>query len=135
MTETFIDTAFVIAVVNRKDQYHQEAVKLAERYDGQPLVTTEAVLLEVGNALARNYKTEAVKVIEDFFSSAEVRVIRQDAGLFERSFELYKSYKDKSWGLIDCISFTVMREEHVTNALTSDEDFKQAGFKPLLVRL
>lgn len=53
MTETFIDTSFVIAVVNRKDQYHEEAMKLSDLYDGQPLVTTEAVLLEIGNALAK----------------------------------------------------------------------------------
>jgi uncharacterized protein len=80
LTETFIDTSFVIAVVNRKDQYHGEAVKLAALYDGQPLVTTEAVLLEVGNALAKNYKAEAVAVIEDFLESDEVVVVRMEAG-------------------------------------------------------
>ena len=132
MTETFIDTSFVIAVVNRKDQYHGEAVRLAALYDGQPLVTTEAVLLEVGNALAKNYKAEAVAVIEDFLESDEVVVVRMEAGLFERGFEMYQRYKDKSWGLTDCVSFVVMRERGAVDALTADGDFRQAGFNPLL---
>ncbi|MDQ3685981.1 MAG: PIN domain-containing protein [Acidobacteriota bacterium] len=134
MTETFIDTSFVIAVVNRKDQYHEEAVKLADLYDGQSLVTTEAVLLEIGNALAKNYKAEAVGVVEDFLESDEVVVVRLDAGLFERGFEMYKRYSDKAWGLIDCVSFVVMQERGVADALTADDDFRQAGFNPLLAQ-
>jgi hypothetical protein len=132
LTETFIDTSFVIAVVNRKDLYHEEALRLAALYDGQPLVTTEAVLLEAGNALARNYKAQAVAVIEGFLESDEVVVVRMEAGLFERGFEMYKRYKDKSWGLIDCVSFVVMRDRGVVDALTADSDFRQGGFNPLL---
>jgi len=44
----------------------------------------------------------------------------------------FGKYKDKEWGLVDCISFVVMREKHIINALTSDEHFGQAGFKVLL---
>jgi predicted nucleic acid-binding protein len=84
LTETFIDTSFVIAVVNRKDQYHEEAMMLSDLYGGQPLVTTEAVLLGVGNALAKYFKAEAVAVIEDFLESEEVTVVRMGASLFER---------------------------------------------------
>ena len=134
MSETFVDTSFVIAVVNHRDQYHEDAVKLANLYDGQPLVTTEAVVLEIGNALARNYKAEAVATIEDFLESDEVTGVRMSTELFARSFDLYKRYIDKSWGLIDCVSFVVMQERGITDALTADGDFEQAGFSPLLVR-
>ncbi len=132
MTETFIDTSFVIAVVNRKDQYHKEAARLTDLYEGRTLVTTDAVLLEIGNALAKNYKQAAAEVVEDFLVSEEVFVVRLDAGLFERGFEMYKKYDDKTWGLTDCISFVVMRERGVVDALTADDDFRQAGFNPLL---
>jgi predicted nucleic acid-binding protein len=132
LTETFVDTSFVIAVVNRKDQYNAEALKMSDLYDGELLVTTEAVLLEVGNALAKNFKAEAVAVIEDFLESEEVTVVRMDAGLFEHGFEMYKKYRDKGWGLIDCVSFVVMRERGVVDALTTDDDYRQAGFNPLL---
>jgi len=124
----------VIAVVNHRDQYHEDAVKLANLYDGQPLVTTEAVVLEIGNALARNYKAEAVATIEDFLESDEVTVVRMSTELFARSFDLYKRYIDKAWGPIDCVSFVVMQERGITDALTADGDFEQVGFSPLLVR-
>ena len=53
--------------------------------------------------------------------------------LFRKGFELYKSYKDKSWGLIDCISFVVMREMEITDVLTFDKHFEQAGFNALVI--
>ena len=51
----FIDTLFMIALINRRDQYHQQALDLAEQFKGAPLLVTDAVLLEIGNALARSY--------------------------------------------------------------------------------
>ena len=56
MNRAFIDTSFVVALVNEKDQHYARASELADAFDGQPLITTDAVLLEVGNALARNFK-------------------------------------------------------------------------------
>lgn len=56
----FVDTVFVIALINLRDQYHQQATELADALEGYPLLTTDAVLLEIGNALARGYKREAV---------------------------------------------------------------------------
>lgn len=68
----FIDTAYVIALINRRDQYHSHALELARRFAGQPLLVTDAVLLEIGNALARSYKAEAIAVIEQFITADEV---------------------------------------------------------------
>jgi uncharacterized protein len=44
----FIDTLFVIALINRRDQYHQQALELAEQFEGYPLLVTDAVFLEIG---------------------------------------------------------------------------------------
>jgi hypothetical protein len=52
-------------------------------------------------------------------------------GLFERGFDLYKTHMDKEWGLIDCLSFVVIKERGIVDALTTDDDFRQAGFNPL----
>ena len=71
-TQTFIDTLFVIALINPRDQYHDKAVELAGKYENQPLLVTNAVLLEIGNGLARNYKQEAIEIIEYFLTSEEV---------------------------------------------------------------
>lgn len=130
--QTFIDTLFVIALINRRDKYHAQADEMAELYDGQPLLTTDAILLEIGNAMARAFKPEAVQVIEDFLTSEDVEIVRLTPELFERALALYKSRPDKEWGLVDCISFIVMQDRGVTDALTFDRHFAQAGFRALM---
>jgi predicted nucleic acid-binding protein len=122
LTEVFVDSSFVIALVNLNDQFHARAVAAADAYDGRALVTTEAVLLEIGNALARKFKAEAIEAIENFLSADEVRVVPLDTNLFRKALTLYKSYQDKSWGLVDCTSFVVMRELNIADALTADHD-------------
>ena len=132
MTEIFLDTSYVIALVNKKDQYHERAAEMARVLGDQVLVTTDAVLFEVGNGLARNFKAEAIAVIEEFLNSDEVRIISVDTQLFQRGFDIYKTYQDKAWGLVDCISFIIMRESGIADALTTDDHFEQAGFNVLL---
>jgi predicted nucleic acid-binding protein len=132
LNKVFIDTSFVVALVNDKDQHHARASELADLFDGYPLITTDAVLLEIGNALARNFKAQAAQVIEDFLLSAEVELVNLDGALFQSAFELYRTQQDKSWGMTDCISFVVMRERGIADALTHDKDFRQAGFNALM---
>jgi predicted nucleic acid-binding protein len=131
-TRIFIDTLFVVALINPRDQHHAKAIKLAAKYENHLFLVTDAVLLEIGNGLARNYKQEAIEVIEGFFDSEEVEIVRLTPELFEQAFDLYKKYKDKDWGLIDCISFIVMTEAGVNQALTFDQHFEQAGFEALM---
>ena len=128
----FIDTLFIIALINPRDQYHGKATELAAKYENHPFLVSDAILLEIGNGLARNYKQEAIEVIEGFFDSEEVEIVRITPDLFERAFELYKKYRDKDWGLIDCISFVVMTDAGITQALTFDQHFGQAGFEALM---
>ncbi len=76
--KTFIDTQFVVAHVNKQAQYHDRAVQLALEYNGRQLLTTDAVLLEVGNALARQYRPDAISLIENFQTSPEIEIVRLD---------------------------------------------------------
>ena len=128
----FVDTLFVIALVNQRDDHHRKASELADLCEGQSLITTDTVLMEIANALARNFKSQAIEIIEDFLASVEVTVVRLDQKLFDRVFALYKQYQDKEWGLTDCVSFLVMREAGITDALTFDQHFVQAGFRALM---
>ena len=132
MAEAFIDTSFVVALINQRDQYHVQAVELASQFEKRSLVTTDAVLLEIGNALARNFKEASIQIIEYFLTSDEVEIIPLNTQLFARAFELYRSHLDKSWGLIDCVSFVVMRDFGLSESLTADKHFEQAGFAVLL---
>lgn len=98
-------------------------------------IVTDAVILEIGNSLSRRYKNRCIEIVENFFASEEIEVVRLDETLFNKAFDLYKSHADKTWGLVDCISFIVMRENNITDALTSDKHFVQAGFRALMLDL
>jgi hypothetical protein len=128
----FVDTLFIVALINQRDEYHAKASELADLYEKQPLLTTDVVLLEIGNALARNFKQQAVEVIDDLLGSSEVEIIRLTPPLFDRAYALYKQYQDKEWGLLDCVSFVVMRDAGIADALTFDQHFVQAGFQALM---
>ena len=129
----FVDTLFVVGYTNERDQYHEKALELAALYNRQPVLTTDAVLLEIGNTLSGRFRQQAIQTIEDFLESVEAEVVRLNESLFNQAFQLYKSHADKSWGLVDCISFVVMRERGISDALTCDKHFVQAGFRALML--
>ena len=129
---TFIDTCFITALVSERDELHAKAIELSETYRGQRFLLTDAVLLEAGNALAKKFRDEVIEIIDGFQSSVDIEIARLDPEVFESGFNLFKQHRDKSWGLVDCISFVVMRERGVMEALTFDQHFVQAGFRALM---
>ncbi|MGI8469159.1 MAG: type II toxin-antitoxin system VapC family toxin [Pyrinomonadaceae bacterium] len=133
--EIFLDTAYAIALSVESDAHHERAVEISEdlESDGVPLVTTRAVLLEIGNALSkRRYRQAAVELLDALEQDQQVEIVPLAEELYRRAFELFISRPDKDWSLVDCVSFVVMRERGITGALTTDEHFEQAGFRPLL---
>lgn len=132
MKPILIDTFFVVALINPRDAYHERALEASEKYQGASALVTDAILLEIGNALARGFKPESVEIIQSFLQSPEIEVVSLTPQLFASAFVLYKTYRDKEWGLVDCVSFCVMREREITAALTFDAHFSQAGFEALL---
>jgi uncharacterized protein len=132
LTPILIDTAYVIAAVNRRDKYYSQAQRLAEELAGVPLLVTDSILLEVGNALAQHFRPEAVAIIEQFLNASEIEIVYTTPEMFAAAFARYKKYTDKTWGLVDCISFEVMESRGIKQALTADRHFEQAGFIPLM---
>ena len=131
----FFDTAYAIALAATSDQLHAQAAALAEKLKGEKIhmVTTQAVLLEIGNALAkRRYRAAAVQLLSALAADPSVEVVALSGALYEEAFQLYQGRPDKEWGLIDCVSFVVMKARGITEALTFDEHFEQAGFRALL---
>jgi predicted nucleic acid-binding protein len=135
MTEVFLDTSYAIALSVSNDEHHERAINLAEQLEaeGAGLVTTRAIILEIGNALAGlRYRNAAVQLLDALENDPKVEIIPITEELFARAFDLYRNRPDKEWGLIDCISFIVMEDRKLTNALTADDHFRQAGFRALL---
>lgn len=133
--DLFLDAAFAIALSAPTDQYHARAVELADtlEHSSGRLVTTEAVLLEIGNALSKQrYRQAAVKMLRSLIADPKVEVVAIANSLVLRGVDFFSRHSDKEWGLTDCISFVVMRERGIRAALTSDEHFTQAGFDVLL---
>jgi len=133
--EVFLDTAYAVALSAPNDQFHDRAALLAVQLEAEKprLVTTEAVVLEIGNALSKQrYRAAAVRLIASLLADANVEIVPLSAELCVRAFQLYSERTDKEWGLTDCVSFMVMSDRRIGEALTPDEHFRQAGFRPLL---
>ncbi len=128
----FVDTGFFLALVNTRDEYHARAAEFSHRSLG-PLLTTDAVLTEVANALsAVQWRPIASALVEGVRRDPQFTVVSVSTMLFEEALVLYSARKDKTWSLTDCISFVVMKQHALTEALAVDKDFGQAGFRPLL---
>ncbi len=130
----FLDTAFIQALLNKRDQYHLQAMKLLPRVKNAAEVwTTEAILMEVGNALSSFNRQQVVNFIKQCYETQNIKVVNISPQLFRQGLTLYESRLDKNWGLVDCISFVVMEQQNLTHALTSDRHFIQASFQILLL--
>lgn len=131
MNAAFADTFFCLALLDSRDPAHELAV--AECESTRTIVATEFVLLELGNSCARaEDHADFLALSEGVRGSAGTRIVPLDSGLLQRRLELFAARSDKDWSVTDCISFVVMKDQRLTEALTGDRHFEQAGFKPLL---
>ncbi len=130
----FLDTVFVQALLNQRDQYHAQAKAFLPRVRTAAEVwITEAILVEVGNALSAFNRSAAAQFIQQCYRTSNMRVVSVDTPLLSQALELYQARPDKQWGLTDCLSFVVMQAQGLTEAVTTDVHFVQAGYRALLV--
>jgi predicted nucleic acid-binding protein len=133
--EIFLDTAYAIALSAPTDTHHQQALQLAGRLELQqiPIVTSRAVLLEIGSALAKlRYRKAAVQLLQSLEDDPAVEIVPLSEELYRRALLLFADREDKEWSLTDCLSFLIMQDRQIQAALTTDEHFHQAGFRALL---
>lgn len=130
----FLDTVFIQALLNKRDCYHHSALQLLPKVKAASEVwLTEAILIEVGNALSAFNRPAATTFIQQCYNTSNIKVVSVNTALLQRALELYRSREDKNWGLTDCISFVVMQEQNLTDALTADRHFVQAGYRALML--
>lgn len=133
--EIFLDAAYLIALGNPADEFHRRALELS----GQIAVrhvrtgTSRAVLLEVGSGLAKaKHRTAAIRLLDAIQAANTVTVIPVTEEAVLAGWGLFRTRRDKEWSWTDCISFLLMQERGLRQALTTDEHFEQAGFVALL---
>lgn len=129
----FLDTSYIIALVNKDDDHHKKALTFSKEVDANKIniVTTEFILVEIADSLSKlKFRNECIITLQK---------IRRDTFVFELSKEkvqkawsLYEKMLDKEWGFTDCYSFVVMKELDIRQALSTDKHFEQAGFEILL---
>ena len=132
MKTVFADSFYFFALVNDRDPAHQRALAFLQSFRGR-LMTTGWILTELGDGLASPAnRTSFLTTLNLLKSEPHVTVVGCSDQLLEAGIDLYRERPDKSWSLTDCISFVVMRDEGLTDALTADHHFEQAGFRALL---
>ena len=131
MSGCFADTFFFLALLDRRDEHHARAAAFAAEYHGLVL-TTRWVLAETANTLgASPVRERSALLLQSIEQQSGFRVVRDSDRIYDRGAVLYAERPDKAWSLTDCISFVVMEENGVREALTGDRHFVQAGFVAL----
>jgi predicted nucleic acid-binding protein len=128
----FADTFFFLALLTRGSAAHGRAVEL-NRAD-RPIVTTWFVMLELADHLCDSRNRHLFpKVLDAISSDNRFDLVQMDADTLNKAANLYRNRTDKEWSLTDCTSFETMKARHISEALTGDRHFEQAGFVPLLI--
>ena len=131
MSTVFADTFFYLALLN--DQNPAYAPALAESQPPRTIVTSEFIKLEFGSAYARaEDHADFLALVAGLRASPRIQIVPLDSQLLGRGMELMANRLDKDWSLTDCVSFVIMREAGLQEALTGDRHFEQAGFQALL---
>lgn len=132
MMAAFADTFYFLALLSPQDRAHRKAVEFS-RENERRLLTTAWVLTELADGLAPSRKRDAFRrVLDDLLVNPDHIIVPADEELWHRGIDLYNARVDKQWSLTDCISFVVMKERGIQEALTGDHHFEQAGFTALL---
>ena len=132
MRTLFADAFYYIALLSPTDAAHTRAVEFTKTYN-ELMVTTAWIITELADGMADASTRQAFTNFYDAVRvDPQVSVVQPDRYFFDEGLELYRNRLDKDWSLTDCISFVVMQRHGITEALTGDHHFEQAGFKALL---
>lgn len=132
-----VDTSGWLALGDRSQPQHAAAVEVyrerlrrRERFLTTNYIVAETLaLMTVRTRLPRD---RVLAFLQGIKTAAHVEVVHVDAELDARGWALLHSRPDKSWTLVDAVSFVVMQQRRLTEALTTDHHFEQAGFMRLL---
>lgn len=132
MNAVFADTCFYIALLRRADALHERCIEWDRQYRGL-FLTSDYVLIEIGNWLAEtSLRAIFPQLVQRLRSDPRTTILPADTTWTAQGLELYTGRPDKEWSFIDCISFEMMRHHGLTDALTADHHFIQAGFNAIL---
>lgn len=130
MRAVFGDAFYFVALLNPEDDWHERVVQQSATFPPLHIVTTDEVLDEVLTFFAAygpEMRGKAARFVRALLTHPGVEVISQSRASFLLGLNLYEGRLDKEWSLTDCVSMETMRERGLTEALTHDRHFEQAG--------
>jgi uncharacterized protein len=132
VTPVFLDTVGLIAVWDEDDQWHEAAAAVFDQLlqQGRSLVVTTLVLYECGNAAARRPYRADVDDLRVQMKADDWLIEPTEADL-AIAWPAYRAGHAGQAGIVDHVSFAVMRRLGLTEAFTNDRHFAAAGFTPL----
>jgi predicted nucleic acid-binding protein len=138
MSELFADTSGWGNLVDPTQPFHTVAARIyrQSRQQKRTIVTTSynilAELVALLTSPLRISRKRIVSFIDGLRSSPFVKIVHINERMDNDAWQLLRSRQDKEWSLVDCASFVVMGQRGMTEALTTDNHFEQAGFVRLL---
>ncbi len=128
-----LDTSGLLCYIHQNEPLHQAAVQLLNSTD-KTFVTHSYVLAElIALALIRRFPRSAVLAfVMDLLDNPDIETVWVDEELHRTAMQLLIERQDKTYSLCDAVSFVLMHQYGMTEALTTDRHFEQEGFIKLL---
>ena len=106
------------------DLYLSGNIRITHNY-----VISELISLAMAR---RHHLSRILDYVIDILNDSKIEVLWIDETYTWKALNLLVERWDKKWSLCDAVSFVVMEEFNITEALTTDHHFEQAGFIKLL---
>jgi uncharacterized protein len=137
MSTMLVDTSGWGNLIDPTQPFHAKAASLYRlaRQEKHRIITTNYIISEVVALLTsplRIPKSQIIAFIQSLKSSPYVEILHINPETDAQAWQLLTNRADKAWSLVDCSSFVIMQQEKITEALTNDHHFEQAGFVRLL---
>jgi hypothetical protein len=135
MRRVFLDTSYLKARIDRRDQLHAAAKAVSSRRGDFQRVTSEMVLAEFLNSCSErgsNIRQAALQTVDTLRAHRSVTVVPQTLELFAAALGLYRQRPDQGSSLTDCASMVIMEGEGIREVLSAERHFEQAGLQTLL---
>jgi predicted nucleic acid-binding protein len=132
----FLDTSYILALENKDDAHHDRALALENELlrENAALLLHWGILFEIADGYARiARRARGLQLLDKIITEEGYRICPITESLFQDALGLYRGRPDKDWGLTDCLSFVLMKQQGIAEALSADVHFRQAGFTALLL--
>ncbi len=127
-----LDTSGLLCLHHQAELFHREACRA---YQAARVRLTHGYVLAEFVALAqarRLPRLAALALVADLVANPDIQTVWGDELLHHKAMALLQARPDKTYSLCDAVSFVLMRQCQVSEALTTDHHFEEEGFRKLL---